>query len=225
MSGSHPPTPPTGTSLPPKAASEPPDQQKPPDQQEPTDQQGTVGPSGPRGSNTTAVLATLVAGTNYVMSTDSFVASAYASCLVTSSIQLFPATAMPAEETQIYFRTALSSNSLSSDDGVIGQYRTSARLSAVDDTVSGDQHLGWADHPVRCISGQRGERSRRRLSVCSNLVLLQLRPGQANRRQPSQHARWRRSDSGAGILRRCPSSRQIQGAVGIAFVARSSQTR
>ena len=65
---------------------------------------------------------TLVAGTNYVITTPAFVADRDVRCLVTSSVQAIPGGPVTANLNIASVRNAVSRNGVLSSDGTVGQY-------------------------------------------------------------------------------------------------------
>lgn len=81
-----------------------------------------VPPPPQKGSNTAQVTVALTTGPNFIMSTPPFVATASATCLVTSSLQIDPVNAVPIGNDFGYHRNAVSRDGVVAEDGVYGHY-------------------------------------------------------------------------------------------------------
>jgi len=97
---------------------------------------GVPGPSGPKGSNVSSVGITLGSGDNFAPATPVFVATAAATCLVSSSVQLSPSVALAAGSTSIFFRNAVQINGVNDNDNVYGLYLVSNGLTGPQQVAS-----------------------------------------------------------------------------------------
>jgi len=89
---------------------------------------GAPGPSGPKGSNSSSSDTTLTANDYYDFATPEFTATADATCMVTSTVQLYASTALPAGTTNLFVRNAVSRNGTATNDVVYGFYLVSNGL-------------------------------------------------------------------------------------------------
>ena len=84
--------------------------------------QGPPGPVGPRGSNAGSATVVMVTGDNYVAATPVFTATADALCLVTTTVQIDPLSALPAGVANMFVRNAIKRNGTFANDSVFGFY-------------------------------------------------------------------------------------------------------
>jgi Collagen triple helix repeat (20 copies) len=94
----------------------------------PVGPQGPAGPSGPKGFSVLSSVTVTAVTEGYYPLTSAFVASAAATCLVSSSVQFLDATPPAAGDTGTYYRNMVRRSGADANDGDFGQYIVSNGL-------------------------------------------------------------------------------------------------